>query len=126
LGAVPGLVSTPRGRALRADIDYQQGRYEEARKGYESLLRDDRAWDHLARLAYLESKLGNVEDAEALYVEAEDEITAKEMRAFAWVELQRGVLDLTHGRYEDAWAHYRQAGQAYSGYWLVDEHIAEL
>ena len=48
------------------------------------------------------------------------------MRAYAWVELQRGLLDLNRGRYEEAIAHYREAGKAYSGYWLVDEHMAEL
>ncbi|HET9379149.1 MAG TPA: hypothetical protein VFO40_29520, partial [Chthoniobacterales bacterium] len=47
-------------------------------------------------------------------------------RSYAWVELQRGLLDFGHGRYADTWAHYRRANQAYSGYWLVDEHIAEL
>jgi tetratricopeptide (TPR) repeat protein len=48
------------------------------------------------------------------------------MRAYAWVQLQRGLLDLNRGRYEEAMVHYRMAGKAYSGYWLVDEHIAEL
>jgi len=51
---------------------------------------------------------------------------AKEMRAFAWVELQRGVLDLAHGRHAEAETHYARAARAYSGWWLVDEHRAEL
>ena len=29
-------------------------------------------------------------------------------------------------RYDEAMAHYREAGKAYTGYWLVDEHMAEL
>src|SRR5262249_19889619 len=29
-------------------------------------------------------------------------------------------------RYENAMGHYREAGKAYSGYWLVDEQLAEL
>ena len=122
----PGLADSFPGRALEADLHFQEGRYEDARKGYESIILDDRTWDNLARLAYLKAKMGDVAGAEQLYDEAEDEITAKEMRSYAWVELQRGVLDLTHGRYENAWAHYNQADRAYSGYWLVDEHIAEL
>jgi tetratricopeptide (TPR) repeat protein len=48
------------------------------------------------------------------------------MRSFAWVELQRGVLDLAHGRHAEAEAHYARAARAYSGWWLVDEHRAEL
>jgi tetratricopeptide (TPR) repeat protein len=126
LEMAPALRRSPQGRALQADLDFQEGRYEEARKGYESLIEVDRAWDDLARLAYLKSKMGDAEAAEQLYIEAEDELTAKEMRHYAWVELQRGVLDLSHGRYDEAAAHYERADQAYSGYWLVKEHIAEV
>jgi tetratricopeptide (TPR) repeat protein len=36
------------------------------------------------------------------------------------------VLKLRQGRYEDALAHYDRADRAYSGYWLVDDHKAEL
>lgn len=114
------------GKMLQADLDFQEGRYEEASKGYESVIQDDQTWDGLARLAHLKSKMGDAAIAEQLYIEAEDELTAKEMRHYAWVELQRGLLDLSHGRYEAAHAHYRQADRAYSGYWLVAEHLAEL
>jgi tetratricopeptide (TPR) repeat protein len=123
---MPGLCDSLQGRALLADIDFQEGRYEEARKGYEAILRDDRTWDNLARLAYFKTKMGDTAGAEQLYIEAVDEITAKQMRSYAWVELQRGLLDLTHGHYEGAQVHYERAGRAYTGYWLVDEHMAEL
>jgi tetratricopeptide (TPR) repeat protein len=126
LEMAPGLADAPQARALKADLDLQEGRYEDARKGYEGVIKDDRTWDNLVRLAYLNAKMGDVENAEQLYIEAEDEITAKEMRSYAWVELQRGLLDLTHGRYEGTWAHYERANEAYSGYWLVDEHVAGL
>lgn len=122
----PGLLNTMQGRALQADIAFQQGKYDEARSGYEKLIEEERTWDNLARLAHLQSKIGELADAEKSYEEAEDEITAKEMKSFAWVELQRGLLDLTHGRFDEAWQHYRRADQAYSGYWFIHEHIAEL
>jgi tetratricopeptide (TPR) repeat protein len=125
LEKVPDLADGPQARALRADLDFQEGRYAAARQGYESALRKKRTWDNLARLAYLESKTGDAAGAERLYAEAQDEITAKEMRSYAWVELQRGLLDLDQGRYEKALAHYRRADRAYSGYWLIEEHIAE-
>ena len=113
-------------RLLSADIKLQEGQYEEAEQGYLRAIEEKRTWDGLARLAYLRSIMGEVDSAETLYAEALDEITAKEMRSYAWVELQRGLLDLRHGRYEEALAHYRHADKAYSGYWLVEEHIAEL
>jgi tetratricopeptide (TPR) repeat protein len=61
-----------------------------------------------------------------LYDEAVDELTAKEMRHYAWVELQRGVVDLSRGNYEKAREHYERAERAYSGHWMVQEHVAEL
>jgi len=125
LDMVPALRGRPEGRSMLADLDFQEGRYEQARTAYEDLIRENRTWDNLARLAYYKFKMGDAEDADRLYVEAEDELTAKEMRSYAWVELQRGVLRLTRGCYEDAMAHYRRADVAYTGHWHTDEHIAE-
>jgi tetratricopeptide (TPR) repeat protein len=126
LEMAPPLANCSSGRVLQADLDLQGGRYEEAKTGYQNAIQEDRSWGNLARLAHFKGKMGDEAGAEQLYLEAEDEITAKEMRSYAWVELQRGLLDLAHGRYEDTWAHYCCAKKAYTGYWLVDEHIAEL
>jgi tetratricopeptide (TPR) repeat protein len=114
------------GRVLLADLDFQEGRYESARLAFEHLIAENRTWDNLARLAHWTSKLGDIAEADRLYEEAEDDLTAKQMRSYAWLELQRGVLALTHGRYEDAWKHYRRADEAYPGHWHTDEHFAEL
>lgn len=126
LASCAELRESPQGRVLQADLDFQEGRYDAAHKAYEELIRRDRAWDDLARLAYLKFKMGDPDAADALYAEAEDELTAKEMRHFAWVELQRGLLDLARGRHDDARAHYERADRAYTGYWVVEEHLAEL
>ena len=122
----PGLVDSIQGQQLNADINFQEGRYLDAKSGYERVIEDSRTWDNLVRLAYFKAKMGDEAGAEQLYGEAEDEISAKEMRSYAWVELQRGLLDLSHGRYAETRAHYHRADEAYSGYWLIDEHMAEL
>jgi tetratricopeptide (TPR) repeat protein len=114
------------GRVLLADLDFQEGRYEAARLAFEHLIAENRTWDNLARLAHWKSKLGDIAEADQLYEEAEDDLTAKQMRSYAWLELRRGILALTHGRYEDAWKHYRRADEAYPGHWHTDEHFAEL
>jgi tetratricopeptide (TPR) repeat protein len=126
LARAPDLDGSPQGRLMRADFDLQDGRYAQARSAYAEALRRDRTWDGLARLAYLTALTGDLSGADALYAEAEEEITAKDMRAYAWVLLQRGLLQFSHGRYAEALAHYTRARRAYSGYWLVDDYLAEL
>ena len=111
---------------LRADIVLQEGRYQEAGRAFTAILDRQRSWETLARLGHLESLRGDAAAADRLFAEAEDELTAKQMRALAWLELQRGRLDLDHGRAGEAEAHYRRAARVYSGYWLVEEHQAEL
>ena len=122
----PALLGRPEGKVLQADIDFQEGRYQEAKLAYEQAIEQDQTWDNLARLAHFQFKMGGFAEADDLYAQAEDELTAKEMRSFAWVELQRGLIHLSRGRFEAALAHYRRAESGYSGYWLIDEHVAEL
>ncbi len=124
LAGVP--TASPQVKALMADIDLQEGRQQDAQQQYETTLHTHRTWDNLARLANVLAMNGNFTRADALYHEAENEVTAKEMRAYAWICVQRGVLAFKRGRHDEALAHYLRAGKAYSGYWLVDEHIAEL
>jgi tetratricopeptide (TPR) repeat protein len=126
LERAPYLLHTPEGRTLQADLDFQEGRYGEARRGYEQLIEETRSWDSLARLAHFAAKMGEMDRAEQLYSDAEEELTAKEMRSFAWVQIQRGLLDMSHGRIEEARAHYDKARRAYPGYWTIDEHYAEM
>ena len=126
LKMAPLLAGRSEARALLADIDFQEGRYQESRAGLEQLIEESRAWDNLARLAHWKGKMGDPAGADRLYEEAEADLTAKEMRSFAWLELQRGVLAITHGQYEQAGVHYRRAERAYPGHWHVDEHFAEL
>jgi tetratricopeptide (TPR) repeat protein len=54
------LSDTIQGRALRADLDFQEGRYQEARDGYEAVIKEELTWDNLARLAYFKFKMGTL------------------------------------------------------------------
>jgi tetratricopeptide (TPR) repeat protein len=126
LSTVPSVYDSDEGRLIRADLDFQHGRYQMAENGYIEVLQRERSWGALARLAHLRSKMGDVPGADALYEEAQDQLTAKEMRAYAWLVVQRGFLHFARGRHDAAELHYRRADAAYPGYWLVEEHIAEL
>ena len=126
LARSPGAAETRDGRGLLAEVAVHERQWDEARATYEDLVGEDRTWRDLARLAQLEAQLGDLDLADRLYAEAEDELTAKELRAYAWVELQRGALDLARGLHAQARAHYHCAERAFSGYWLVRQHEAEL
>ena len=126
LRVLPSVYDCDEGRLIRADLDFQHGHYQAAESGYLDVLQRERSWGALARLAHLRGRMGDATGADNLYQEAEDQLTAKEMRAYAWLEMQRGFLDFVRGRPGEAGLHYRRADAAYPGYWLVEEHIAEL
>jgi tetratricopeptide (TPR) repeat protein len=123
--AIPTAGQCMEARLLRADLDFQHGRYREAETGYIDAIEAERSWSGLARLAYFRGKMGDREAAD-LYREAQDELTAKEMRSFAWLEVQRGFFAFSRGAYPDARFCYDRAEAAYPGYWLVAEYQAEL
>lgn len=124
--AIPSIATGGEGRLIRADLDFQRGRYGEAERGYREAVETERSWSALARLAHFHTKMGDARDADRLYCEAEDELTAKEMRSYAWLEVQRGFLAFSAGAYDKARSHYDRAEAAYPGYWLVHEYLAEL
>jgi tetratricopeptide (TPR) repeat protein len=113
-------------RVLQADLAFQLGQYEAARQTLQELIEENPTWDTVARLAHWMSKLGDAAEADRLYEEAEEFLSAKQMLSYAWLELQRGMLDFNHGRYPEAWAHYRRAEAGYPGHWQTAEHFAEL
>ncbi len=117
---------SPQGEILKADIALQQGQYQIAGQAFAEICRENPSWDNLARLAYFKMHTGEPEAADALYRQAQDLLSVKQMRHFAWLELQRGLIDLEGKHYRDALNHYLLAERAYSGYWLVREHIAEV
>jgi tetratricopeptide (TPR) repeat protein len=123
LARIPETTAT---KTLAAQIAMQEGHYAAARAAYAAIVAKSHTWDSLASLAYYHSVTGDAAGADRLYDEAEGEITAKQMRSFAWVEVQRGILDFERHRDPAALAHYERAERAYSGYWLVEEHTAEV
>lgn len=126
LRMAPSLSENSDAQLLAGDIDLQHGQYDSAKRAYDAALAEAPTWTARARLAFLAAQRGDAAGADRLYAEAGDDLTAKEMRAYAWLELQRGQLQLRRGRYDEAEVHYRTARRAYSGYWLVDEYTAEL
>ncbi|MCB9565811.1 MAG: hypothetical protein H6710_01060 [Myxococcales bacterium] len=111
---------------LRADIAFQRGDYEAARAAFERLADARPGLTELARLATYRWKTGDLEAADLLYARALAAYEGEAAQPRAWVRLMRGLLDLDRGRHREALAHYEEAAAELSGYWLVEEHIAEV
>jgi tetratricopeptide (TPR) repeat protein len=126
LFAMPNMRDSQEARLLLADLAFQRGQYRETEAQYCNTLETARSWGALARLAHFRGRMGDPVEADRLYREAEDELTAKEMRFYAWLKVQQGFLAFTHGDYREARARYERAETAYPGYWLVQEYFAEL
>lgn len=75
------------------------------------------------RLAWV---TGDFDTAHAEYDAAQAMYFGQSAEPHAWFHLQRGLMDLDRGRFDDALAHYLDADTALPGYWLVHEHIAEV
>ena len=110
---------------LSAAIAFDRGQYAEAGEAYVRLAASEKPID-LSRLAIFRWKTGAIDEAEDLLSRSEAKYFGRSHRARAWVHLQRGLIDLDHGRLDEALVHYRDAEAAMQGYWLIDEHIAEI
>ena len=126
LDAVPDLADQPAGRVLAADVAAFTGDHRAAEAGYRRAAETDPSWDTTARLAALAVAAGRCADGDALYAAAEDEITAKQMRSFAWVRVQRAALALAVGDADRATRFCTEADLAYPGWWYVTAQLAAI
>jgi tetratricopeptide (TPR) repeat protein len=124
--AVPGLAALPAGRVVLADIAVFGGDYGAADAGYRQAAREDPRWDTTARRAALAVATGACAEADELYAAAEDDLTAKQMHAFAWIRVQRADLALALDDPDRAGGLLADADRAYPGWWYVTAHRAAL
>lgn len=125
LGEV-GIRDSVRIRALEADVAVQQGRFEKARALITRLVAEDPTWENVVRLASFSRWFKDDETVDALYAAAAQDVTAKEMQTYAWIEIQRGSLLADLGHFDRARRHVENARRAYPGYWLAEVQRARL
>ena len=111
---------------IRADVMFQTGQYPEARQRYDELEDTYPSTTSAIRLAHYHSHIGQYEAAEQWFAKAQDRVAGQSERLRAWLKLQLGILDLERGRLNEALVHYEDALDLFPGYWLVEEHIAEI
>ena len=112
--------------SMRGDLAFARGDFALAQTHYDAALALDRTHSILAKLAHWHWRRGEFDQAETLYREAEALMLAASLEPRAWIQLQLGIMDLERGRYEDAFAHYRDGADILGGWWLLEEHIAEI
>jgi len=116
LTAAPRAAATPTGLMLRAGMLLQCGDPERAGALLLNLLRRDRTWRSLALLAAVYEEVADRRTADLLYAEAGEDLDAKQVAAFGWVEVQRARLRLECDRVESADRHLRRAESAATGW----------
>lgn len=121
----------PKSRSNRiaiANTRFEMGEYEPALAELRAIAAEERPDPHLlASIAIREGKLGRFDVADATMAEAAKHYHNKVERwPVAWQHLMLGLMDLDRGRYEEAQAHYLDARKEVLGWWLVDEHLAEI
>ncbi|MFK7988582.1 MAG: tetratricopeptide repeat protein [Sandaracinaceae bacterium] len=110
---------------IRADIAFHRGEFAAAEAGHRA---QDEARPSNAsafRVAYDLWQSGRFNEAEQWLSTAASRVPDSDPRTQAWMNIQKGLIDLDRGRCADALAHYREAETLFSGWWLVEEHIAE-
>ncbi len=111
---------------MRADLELQRGNYALGRTHAQTALELGRTTTSLARLGLIHWQLGEYDRAEALYRDALAAVKGPALEPRAWIHLQLGLMDLDRGRYDDAFNHYKDGAEILPGWWLLEEHIAEI
>lgn len=110
---------------MRGDIAFYRGDLKTALNLYEEADRTSPGTATFRRAVYA-IKTGDFERAEIYFDQTEREARLPPPQLRAFIELQRGILDLERSRLEPAMAHFRRADGIFPGHWLIEEHIAEV
>ena len=112
--------------ALAADIAFHSGDYRQAEALYRDLVNQGGHTGQYIRLALFRAKTGAPGEAAALLEAAEKRYHGGSPSTIAWLRLQRGEIAWQRGRLDEALALYQLAADAMPGWWLIDEHVAEV
>lgn len=114
--------------SLHADIMFQRGQLKDALKIYERIAKASPKSSNLARLGHYHLKTGDLDGARKHYDRA-IALTKTEAAALmpkAWTLLMRGIVELEAGQYDQAQAFFKRADETMPGWYLVEEHLAEV
>lgn len=111
--------------AFQGKLAMQRGQFDEAVKFWEAA---EAKSEGAARMpmALFAFKTADFDAAEEAYAYMGRNYHGREAEGAAWLDLVQAIIDLDRGRYDEALVHLDAADADMSGYWLVDEHRAEI
>lgn len=111
--------------SMRGDVALYRGDYAAALAAYDEADKVVPGSSDFRRAIYY-SRMGRSDLAEDYYDRAERALPFPTPQVRARFELQRGILYLESGRWDEALARFHKADAMFPGYWLIEEHIAEI
>ncbi len=122
---VGGNKATAAVKVFEGNLAMQRGQLDQAKALWAEAEGLEKGSAKLA-LALWAFKTADFDTAEELYADLGRNYHGREGEGAAWFDLVQGIMDLERGRYDDALGHLDEADKDLSGYWLVDEHRAEI
>lgn len=110
--------------ALRGDVDLNAGDLDAAWVHFEAAEDNVSSFGSAGRIANYRLKTGDYDGAAAWYGKALERVRGSK-QSKAWALLHRGIVELERNRVKDALSWYEKAAEELSGWYLVEEHIAE-
>ena len=111
---------------LEAELFWNQGKFDEAVPVFERAAQARPSFDAWARLADVYYNQGDLKAADEAFAKAETYLTDTSPVPLAWLYVQRGLLRLHSGRYEEAKLFYEAAHERVPTYPMATEHLAEI
>lgn len=110
---------------MRGDIAFYRGDLKTALNLYQEADRTSPGTATFRRAIYA-MKTGDVERAGIYFNQTEREARLPPPQLRAYIELQRGILDLERGNWPSAENWFRKADRTFPGYWLTQAHLVQM
>jgi tetratricopeptide (TPR) repeat protein len=112
--------------SVRSLLALQSGEVGEAIELLEQAYDQKPSASIAARLANLYFKTGELKRAAKMYDTATEKARPEPAMMRAWIDLQRGIFHLEQGQLDQALVAFEKADATFSGWYLIEEHIAEV